>query len=208
LASTYLKVTRVKAILNTLRNAFISIPLILAILGASGIFNVYQVADQSKDLMTFSREEGNISLGHDSRTGVYTDAFNAIVDNDAYLFGISPAGYHKTFLADKYSILRKGRLNTEVGILLYLMRGGLIFVLIVSLIHYYAAYYAINKSNNMLSKSLGIFIAFRYLFLFIEGAHTFTLYSISIFMVIGLCFNEYFRSLTDSQVTALFKRVV
>jgi hypothetical protein len=151
-------------------------------------------------------------LVNDSRTGVYFDAINGVAKNNDYLFGLSAAGYHDTFLQDVLgnstdTFLSKGRLGSEVGILEYYLRGGMIFVILIFLIHFYASKYAINRSNNLLCKYLGVYVAFRLLFLFIEAQVSLNLSTISTFLVIGLCLSSKFRKLTDNQIMYYLKSI-
>jgi hypothetical protein len=209
---SYFKKLNFKTFFNSLRIILISLPIIFVVLAFYGI-NIFLLSDGFKeDYVISGTENKNISLVNDSRTGVYLDAITGVAKNNDYLFGLSAAGYHDTFLQDLLgnstdTFLAKGRLGSEVGILEYYLRGGGIFVILIFLIHFYASKYAINRSNNLLCKYLGVYVAFRLFFLFIEAQVALNLSTISTFLVIGLCLSSQFRKLTDKQIMYYLKSI-
>jgi hypothetical protein len=209
---SYFKKLNFKTFFNSLRIILISLPIIFVVLAFFGI-NIFILSDELKEDYTIrGTDKKDVSLVNDSRTGVYFDAINGVAKNNDYLFGLSAAGYHDTFLQDVLgnstdTFLSKGRLGSEVGILEYYLRGGMIFVILIFLIHFYASKYAINRSNNLLCKYLGVYVAFRLLFLFIEAQVSLNLSTISTFLVIGLCLSSKFRKLTDNQIMYYLKSI-
>lgn len=199
-------------LLKKLRIVLLYFPILLVIMAFYG-FNIFNIMDDFKDEYIISGSSNKeISLVNDSRTGVYLDAWNGIAKKNDFLFGLSAAGYHDTFLGDIMNDgfknhLDKGRLGSEVGILEYLLRGGFIFVLIIILIHYYASKIAINKSNNLVSKYIGAYVSFRLCFLFIEGQVDFTLSNISTFVAIGMCLSVPLRNMTDKEINKYLKLI-
>jgi len=208
---SYFKKLNFKTFFNSLRIILISLLIIFVVLAFFGI-NIFLLSDGFEDDYVINGTENkNISLLNDSRTDVYIDAINGVAKNNDYLFGLSPAGYHDTFLQDLLgnstdTFLAKGRLGSEVGILEYYLWGGGIFVILIFFIYFYASKYAINRSNNLLCKYLGVYVAFRLLFLFIEGQPHLNLSNISTFMVIGLCLSNSFRLLSDKDIKFILKK--
>lgn len=68
-----------------------------------------------------------------------------------------------------------------------------------------AAYYAINKSNNKLSKLLGVYIACRWVLYFIEDIALFDLNNFFLWLSIGLCYSNSFRALSDKELRDFFR---
>ena len=195
---------RLKIIFNILRKIFFITPIFFLLLGITGVFNIYSFGDEYNNIFTVEYSNQKTSLVQDTRTGIYEDALKGIVKDKAYLFGISAAGSHETSLKDVsddfFELLKNGRLGSEVGILEYLLRGGIFYVFLIFFLHYFAAKVAINQSNNTFSKLLGLFIAFRWFFLFVEGQASLDLSNITIFLTIGVCLNPAFRNLNDLQI--------
>lgn len=157
------------------------------------------------DYSITGKSDNELSLSTDTRSDVYKDAISSVLNEKYLLFGLSAGRYHKTFLKNVdaegyYDFYKKGRLGSEVGILEYLLRGGLIYVFIITLIHFYASKFGLFNSRNILSKFFAVFIAFRFFFLFIEGQPILNLSNISIFLVIGLCLNKVFRNFSDLEI--------
>jgi hypothetical protein len=72
-----------------------------------------------------------------------------------------------------------------------------------------AAHYAINYSNNFLSKILGVFVAFRWVVFFIEDITKYDINFYFLWIAIGMCFSTQFRMQTDDDLKKwLIKNVV
>lgn len=190
---------------------FMYAPIVFALLGVSEIFNIFNFGENFRDDFVLNYSEKVTSISQDTRTGVYTDALKAISESRAYLWGLSAAGRHQTELKnvndDFYEILINGRMGSEVGILEYLLRGGGIFIMLVLLIYYKSAYLGIWKSNNLLCKILGLFIAYRWFFLFIEAQPSLNLSNVSIFATIGICFSPIIRKMNDKEIGLFIKKI-
>ncbi|MFD1294230.1 hypothetical protein ACFQ5N_10320 [Lutibacter holmesii] len=195
--------------LKKIRVFLLFLPFFLVTLSFFGL-NIFVFFDEYKTEYSIKGKDNlDISMVNDSRTGVYLDAWNGVTKENNLIFGISAAGYHDTFLKDIFdgSNLKNGRLGSEVGILEYLLRGGLVFVLVIVLLHYFASKLAIYKSNNLLCKFLGVYISFRLFFLFIEAQVSFNLSNISTFLALGLCLNQTFRNFTNNEMKTFLNRI-
>lgn len=193
-----------------LRAFFLFAPLVLLLLGISGLFNVFKFGDTFSEVFSFSYKENETLLTRDTRTGIFKDALSAIDDRDAYLFGISAAGVYKTELVDVnddyFDSLKGGRMGNEVGILEYLLRGGLIYVVLTFLLYFYASGLAIRRSNNIICMAIGVFIAFRWFFLFIESQPTLNLVNLADFMMIGICLSPALRTMNDKEIRIFIRQ--
>jgi len=68
-------------------------------------------------------------------------------------------------------------------------------------IFYQATFLAINKSQNIFSKIVGLFVLFRWLFAWVEDPNVFNLTNIFIWILIAFCYSEEFRNMTNSEMT-------
>jgi hypothetical protein len=67
------------------------------------------------------------------------------------------------------------------------------------MVFYRATYLAINRSNNIFIKTLGLFIAFRWIYAWVEDVNTFTLSYTFLWLMIGMCFSRSFRAMSNKE---------
>ena len=202
----YVKVFRELALLEIARKILFVIPFLFLFLAVSGVFNVFKMEDYtSGKLVEVKRDEtGAIvedNLKADTRTFLYVDVLNTAIKHNSWWFGRTPArGNESDSFGEVDMSGRNERLRNEVGILNVFTWTGITGVLLYFLIFYRASYLAINKSNNMFSKILGVFIAFRWVYAWVEDLNNFTLNYMLLWLMIGLCFSKSFRRLSNKQV--------
>ena len=95
---------------------------------------------------------------------------------------------------------RNERNGNEVSILNYFVWLGLVGVIFIFLLFYQATNLAIHYSNNIFSKIIGIFIAFRWAFAWVEDVNNFYIQYVYLWIFIGFCYSENFRKMTDRQM--------
>ena len=180
------------------------IPLILLSTAIFGTFNIFtDISDSKKfDLQTNANGE---TLGTDSRTFLYVEVLQSINKSGNYIFGSGMAtGYESIAIDVSNGTNNNKRYASEVGILNILMQSGLIGVVIYFLVLFKVSFTAISQSSNMLSKILGLYIAFRWLLSFIEEFTQYDLNFYFFWLAIGLVSSNEFRSMNDKQIKNLF----
>lgn len=195
--------------LNMARKLLLIGPLVLLILGALGVFNVFQYTDEegSAGGVVVSTESGKL-LSTDSRTGIYEDALNNLVKNNGWVFGTGVTVMYETHLAESNSDYNQGRLGgSESGFLALLTFGGIPYVVLMFALCFSSSQLAINNSNNSLIKLVGVFVAFRWLYLFIESPVSLNFTWVTLFLAIGMALNPVLRSASDLQMKNYFKRI-
>ena len=189
--------------------ALISVPLILFTLGLAGTFNVfrymegeytYQVSDETRDMFA------------DSRSGIYNDVFSELRNQDAMIWGLGGNGKTHTSLADlkHYSfdeIYVHGRPGTESGMLNYIQYGGLFGLLLYGLLLIVGAFKAVFQSNNKFMVLIGLYVAFKFLFSFLEDRVGFQPHTFYLFLTIGMCYNVKLREMDDDEMTEYIQQV-
>ncbi|MFA6795028.1 MAG: hypothetical protein WCR50_06005, partial [Proteiniphilum sp.] len=68
------------------------------------------------------------------------------------------------------------------------------------LIFYRASYLAVNRSNNIYVKMLGVFIAFRWLYSWVEDVNNFSINYFMLMIIFGMCFSHSFRKMTNNEI--------
>lgn len=177
------------------------IPLVLLTLGISGIYNVFK-SDTEETEITEDLTEISTT---DSRTVVYVDVLNHLYNTDKLLYGVSPSGRHESSLKsvgtnDYYFFYKDGRLGTEVGILEYLLRGGLLYLAVFMVLIFYSANISLLKSNNDFSKMVAMYIFIYWGISFIELQPSSGMWSLSFFIAIGIALNPAIRNMNNKQI--------
>jgi len=197
-----------KKILEFIRILLFIIPFSLFILAVSGIFNVFDMdsyikGDYSYTENTKTGENEDQSFTSDTRTFIYEEEIRSGIIRNTWLFGESAvAGYiSETFFESIYTGGSKGRSASEVGILNIFNSLGLIGVVIYTLVFFYASFLCVNRSRNYICKLLGIFIAFKWFYSWIEEFTDFDMNYFFLWLIIGLCFSESFRTMTNKELT-------
>lgn len=180
-------------------------PILLFILAINGIFNPFKmdtyIETDIKDIKT--DKKGNIIVDNikaDTRTFLYVEVLQSAKKRDFWIIGRSPArGYDTEYFASISKVTgRKERGGCEVAILNVFTWSGLIGVILYLLVFYKASYLAINKSNSSTIKIIGLYIAFRWVYSWVEDINYFTLTTYMLWFCIGLCLSKNFRELTDN----------
>lgn len=64
-------------------------------------------------------------------------------------------------------------------------------------IFFYSSYLAIYKSNNYFIKVIGLFVAFRWAYSFVEDFASIGIQTIMLHIFIAICLSSTFRNMTD-----------
>jgi hypothetical protein len=192
-------------LIKTLRFVFLSVPLIFLTLGVLGIFNVFAFGNllDQYEISDSSGKTQNIFI--DSRSSIYSDVYNGLEKENAFLFGLGASGKTETQLsnltyADFDKVYKEGRRGTESGMLNYLQFGGILGGFFYFILMARASYLAVHTSNNWLLIGVGLWISFKFMFSFIEDPSVFTIATVFNFICIGICFNEPLRSMNDLEI--------
>lgn len=193
-------------LLGIIRIILFVAPIILFGLAVSNIFNVFNMEEYvEKDYVEIKRNaEGEIIedvLTTDTRTFLYVEVLQTAQNHNTWWMGRSPArGNESESFGENDLSGRNERLANEVAILNIFTWTGIIGVIFYFIIFYKASDLALNQSNNIFAKSLGLFIAFRWLYSWVEDINIFSLNYFMLWLMIGLCYSKDFREMTNEQV--------
>ena len=194
--------------LEVIRISLFILPIVFFILAVTGTFNIFKMNDYlKKDYTTFGvDEEGNrveLSVTTDTRTFLYIEVLQSAIKNNYWLLGRTPARGNDsdTFGAIEYELTgRDERLTNEIGLANVFTWTGIVGVILYLLIFLRASYLAVNKSKNIYAKMLGIYVAFRWLYAWVEDVNNFSLNYFMLWVMIGLCFSYTFRKMTNKEI--------
>lgn len=178
---------------------FFFFPFVFSVMGFLGLYNVFEAMENSNIRVESVGKKGTAGRSFivDSRTLVYKDAIMNIQSVESLLFGQGPAYTIKSFVAFKgrSSETLYGRGHMEAGILNILLFYGLFGCFCFCFFCFSASSLAL-KSNNSFTKLIALFVAYKFLYIFIEDASiNFTTY-----LAIGICLNNNLRQFTDQQI--------
>jgi hypothetical protein len=192
--------------LEKIRLFLIFIPFIFFLLGLTGIFNIFNPdPDSSIEILdtkkNFKGELINDNLLVDTRTTLYYEVITTLEKSNSWAFGRSPArGNISELFGERDLNKRNERNGNEVGVLNYFIWLGGVGVFLIFLIFNKASFLAINYSNNYFSKLVGLYIAFRWTYSWVEDMQNFYIGYIYLWLMIGFCFSSTFRKMSDKQM--------
>lgn len=186
-------------------------PFVLMYLAIVGIFNIYKMDEyiSGNYEVKVKQEEGyyvNQSLKSDTRTFLYEEVIISSLINNYFILGRTFArGYDSLYfgehLADELKTGKMERFSSEVSIHNIFTWLGLVGVALYFLIFVRASYLAIYKSRSYFLKIIGLFVAFRWVYAFVEDFTNFSLQYLFLWVLIGICYSPTFRSLTNKEIT-------
>lgn len=202
------------SILETVRLVLIITPIVLFILGATGIFNIFHtdeyLGEQQITKTSLDGRQYEENLVGDTRTFIYEEVLTSAVNNSYWLFGRTPARGNDSAAFGTESFLLTGRyerMANEVGIANVFTWMGLVGVVLYLFVFFRASFLAVNRSRNIYAKMLGIYVAFRWLYSWVEDVNNFTLNYFILWLMIGMCLSTSFRLMTDYEVTIWIRGV-
>jgi hypothetical protein len=190
------------------RKILIIMPFLFFALATTGTFNVFDISsyikgDYTEKTTLSNGQENDEDLTSDTRTFLYVEVLQTAYKYNTWVIGRSPARGNETeWFADLAEITgRKERLSNEVAILNIFTWTGLVGVILYFVVFYRASYLAVNRSNNIFSKMLGLYIAFRWSYAWVEDVNNFSLSNMFLWLMLGICLSNNFRQMSNQEIT-------
>lgn len=153
-----------------------------------GTFNIFKLSDDKQTSLIENKRDfnGNLikeKLLVDTSTYLYTEALATVQKHNTWLLGRSPArgndsAYFGDFTKETLKTGKQERFSNEASILNIFTWLGVVGVLLYFLIFIKASYLAINQSNNIFIKLIGLNVAFRWAYGWVEDFSNFDLSNI------------------------------
>ena len=180
------------------------VPCILLYLGISGTFNIFADTYESntgKYTNVIVDENGNITEEDaltDTRTFIYEEVIESAVNNGYIIEGRTPArGNDSSYFGGSDLTGRNERPRNELCHLSIFTWLGIIGLILYSLFYFRASYLAVYKSNSIALKLLGCYVAFRWMYGWVEDAPSLQINNIALWMMIAMCISKKFREMKD-----------
>lgn len=179
-------------------------PIVFLWLGISGQFNIFQIQEELgwnevsvQDSFNKGEQE---NLTADTRTFLYIEEIQSALDNNYVLYGRSFArGYDSIVISGiDWKSGRNERWSCEVRMLNVFNYLGIIGVIIVSLVYLIAAFKAVYQSRSFTMQIIGVYVAFRWLYGWIEDFDRFDLINLYLWIPIFMCYSNRFIEMTEN----------
>lgn len=180
------------------------LPIVMLGLGVTGVFNVFNIEEElgleGKYMVKSSNSGEDVSALVDTRTFLYSEEITSAVKNNYVIQGRSMArGYDSSYFGDNDASKRGERGKCETSILNIFNYFGLIGVIIYFWIFVTASYKAIAHSKNVYVPIIGVYVAFRWLFGWIEDFSNFDLNYLFLWIMISICYSDEYRNMTNQE---------
>lgn len=181
-------------------------PIILLTLGITGTFNIFEDLSSNKgkyiEKKVVNGQVVEDDLSADTRTFIYVEVIESALRHNYVIWGRTPARGNDSMAFGAYNAeeLKTGKYERHRNELCHtnvFTWLGLIGVILYSLIYLRSSYLAVYKSNNIYIKFLGCFIAFRWLYGWIEDMNNFSIMNIALWIMIAMGLSIRFRRMTN-----------
>ena len=181
-------------IVKILSIACLVTPFILLTTGILGIFNPFKMDEYIDTDMKVTQDGEEFDVTMDTRTVIYEDVITSAILHNEVMQGsnIAKGNDSRFFDGDM-------RLMNESSLLNHFTKMGLIGVLLLFSVFVGAVYYAVFRSNNNYIKLVGLFVAFRWIMLWIEDMEQFSCLYLSVWLMLGMCYAPSLRNMSDNE---------
>lgn|SRR5574344_617458 len=206
-------------IFKILHGILFCIPLIFLTLGLLGIFNVFDMEQFVGEKEYVDRSGETESLTSDTRTFIYQEVITSAIQNNYILLGRTPARGNDTQvfydLADNLKSksgennIKRERTSNEVCMANVFTWCGLIGLILYCSIYFISSYKSIYHSKNIYIKIIGIYVAFRWMYGWVEDINRLDMANVVLWMMVAMCYSPLFRNMTDIEfkkwINSIFK---
>jgi len=191
-------------------------PLLFVLIALTTGFNILKLDEwlvKEGAVTTTGKNGEDEDLASDSRTILYEEAILSAFNHNYIIQGRSMSrGYESPFFAYIYDEVGVNdrpdeRRRAESLIVSVFTYFGLIGILIYFIIFWIASKKAIYESKNIYSKLIGLYLSFRWLWLWIEDYPAFDLNNIFLWLFIAICLSPSWRNLNNKEVESIMRKI-
>ena len=197
--------------------SLIVMPLVLLLLGITGVFNVLADTAENQSGKYSSSKKEDTDAADDTRTFIYYEVINSAIKNDYVLMGRTTArgndteafglaAYEMKSVRDVKNIKEERSMN-ELCFLNIFTWLGLIGMLLYMGIYIRAAYLGIYKSKSFFVKMAGIVTAFNFAYGWVENCTMFDILNITYWFFISICLSPKFREMNDEEFKKWYQEI-
>ena len=194
---------------NRISNALIRMVHVLSYLSVfflfiyifSDFFSVISGSSIAEDVVSNNRFREKAHK--DTRSLLYLDVLTSSIDQGYFLFGHTPArGFEVQysgglFMSDDVVLNKGERHKNEMVLSNIFTWGGLVGLILFSMIYFYGTYLAVYCSKNRIIPFIGCFIAWRWAWGWVQDVNNFLCTDIDLWALMAICYSSYFRKMND-----------
>lgn len=184
---SYLPLYRYLKILKVIFLTSIVVPFYFITLFARTGYSVFEEPETATRISRLGADNTG-----DTRTFLYEELFEDLSENDAWLLGKGLNGTYYSSYFDRKNVDADiaDRKGVEVGVLNYLLKGGIVQSILYLLLLVWSSYSCLFQSNSKAMMLVGFILLAHYIFLFVEEVPRYDIYNITIWFYIGLGFSN------------------
>lgn len=182
------------------------LPFVLMSLAFTGTFNIFNMDDYVDSKYQKESADGT-SVTADTRSFIYVEVINSAIEHNYVIQGRTPARGNDTEFfynlaselqsTHKVKNLKNERSANELVHTNVFTWTGLIGLILYSILYFISSYRAVFRSKNIYIKLLGLFVAFRWAYGWVEDANKLDIMNVSLWMMIAMCYSDIFREMSD-----------
>ena len=203
------------AYLRILHWAFYGIAILLLFLGIMGYYNFFSDGVAGGGDRTGKYEYAGSGstetedLASDTRTFIYNEVITSALSHDYVLLGRTPALGNDSFFFDDINknYPKQIRFMNELCHTNIFTWLGFVGLVLYALIYLRASWLAVYRSRSFALKIIGCYIAFHWMFGWIEDMNRFDISNISMWVVFAMGFSPAFREMSEQQFMLWFKSI-
>jgi len=206
-----------KKIMGVVSLLLMILPFVLLYLAIDGSYNIFELESngvlQSQEVKGSLNDEQTEDLAEDTRSTIYYEELESAVKNNYMVFGRTfgrgcDVVYSGGFNTDvDWKKGRRERANSEVRILNVLNHSGLVGVIILFFLYGQAVYNALYKSKSKTMIVLGVYVAYRWFFAWIEDFERYDLLNLYLWIPIVMCYSPVFLKMNDTDFKKWAKNI-
>lgn len=193
-------------------------PIILIVLGVSGIFNVFSdTSNKYNGKYVSTKNDVTADMSNDTRSFIYYEVLTSAINNKYVIFGRTPARGNDTNafynLADNLMSMKavrnikRERGSNELCFLNIFTWLGLIGMFLYIAIYLRASFMGVYRSNNFYVKMAGIVTAFNFCYGWVENTTCFDILNVVYWTFISICLSSKFRNMTNKEFECWYKGI-
>lgn len=140
----------------------------------------------------------------DTRTFIYEEVLDDLRDTKTIWLGKGINGrYYSVYFSHNLGD-NENRVNPEVGLLSYLLKGGIVYTVIIFLLLFLSVIRTLSTKNNIVAQIFGLLLVQHIFLLFIENIPQYTMYNVVIWCIIGFAFSPELCEIKEMEISKLF----
>lgn len=206
-----------KFLIKTIPWVIYSLTITLLILGLTGTYNIFDHSDDKIENSQITFRDGTLfeengternETLEDTRTGIYLEIFGSALYNDYIILGRSLArGNDSALFGDENMSGISERYMNEIGHTNIFTWLGAIGVILFAVIYMSASWLSVFYSSNIYIPILGSFVAFHWLYGWVENVITIDGMNIGLWAIIAMCLSPKFRKMSNIEFRIWFESI-